>query len=316
MPPSAQGGCYDNAQSITCPPGGASYFGQDAQYPDRVRTLTDKELSRTNLPTGYDAYHAVQDSLTALTWQTKVVECLGTPAVCTDKPVQNVPKSWQQAADACAASPYGGFSDWHLPNVYELRSIAQYQSGSPASSSEFGGVLAAGRYWTSTVGGLSTPDEWFVDFTDGSAGIGYRTDAYTFICVRGSAWIPKDVSRYQDAEYAASQKVLVDLATLLFWAKDVPSASTWQQGLSYCEGLSYASFTDWRLPGVNELGSLIRTGSTPATDALGIGAQPYWTSTTDGSVLTDAWTVEFTSGLVKPAGKAGTKAVVCVRGRP
>lgn len=47
-----------------------------------------------------------------------------------------------------------------------------------------------------------------------------------------------------------TQKSLVDLATMLLWAKDMQCTGTWQAALSSCENLSYESFGDRRLPGV------------------------------------------------------------------
>lgn len=314
MPPSEQAACYNNTQALACPIQGEAFFGQDAQYPDRVRTLTQVQLATVTVTGGQDVYYGYTDNLTGLTWLGYVNQCRGNPVVCTPVSIPMAAASWQQAADACAALALGT-GTWRLPNVYELRSIAQYDS-TPAILPEFDNRLSATRFWTSTIGGQSTPDEWFVDFTDGSSGIGYRTELLQYQCVRGTAWIPKDLSRYQDAEYAPNEKILVDLATMLLWAKDVQTTGTWQQALSYCETLNYASFADWRLPGVNELGSLIKTGATPATDALGIGAHQYWTSTTSAGTPAEGWTAEFTYGKVDTAAKTTTLSVVCVRGRP
>ncbi len=51
---------------------------------------------------------------------------------------------------------------------------------------------------------------------------------------------------------------------------------TWVEALAYCEDLELAGFTDWRLPSIKELQSIINYGrSYPAIDQEYFGRESY-----------------------------------------
>ena len=95
----------------------------------------------------------------------------------------------------------------------------------------------------------------------------------------------------------------------------------WGIALSHCENLILAGYSDWRLPDVRELGSLVYTGgpdSTPAPPivntnyfaAMQIG--PYWTSTPHVSP-DEAWSVGFANVIESRRSKATFLLTKCVR---
>ncbi|KKL08907.1 hypothetical protein LCGC14_2571200, partial [marine sediment metagenome] len=69
-------------------------------------------------------------------------------------------------------------------------------------------------------------------------------------------------------------KVVIDRATGLMWAADGDEAGCnesgilyWDEALPYAYNLTFAGFSDWRIPNINELGSIINFGKeTPAID--------------------------------------------------
>ncbi len=75
------------------------------------------------------------------------------------------------------------------------------------------------------------------------------------------------------------------------WVQDGNSAGCnngstliWEQALTFCEGLNYASYSDWRLPNIRELFSIVKwEASMPRIDGTYfLNTQGgYWTSTTD-----------------------------------
>jgi PKD repeat protein len=97
-----------------------------------------------------------------------------------------------------------------------------------------------------------------------------------------------------------------DNLTGLMWTKNAnPAGNTmnWQQALDYCRGLSFAGYTDWRLPNKKELRSLCDYSQHDPALPQGypftnVQSSYYWSSTTFASYPDYAWTVYFTYGTV------------------
>jgi hypothetical protein len=100
---------------------------------------------------------------------------------------------------------------------------------------------------------------------------------------------------------------VTDNATGLMWLENPSSLFvTWSKTLGAaigeCEQFSRAGHTDWRLPNINELFSIINRGREyPAcyydlyTDRF---SYPYWTSTSVYGINNSFWTISFTRGEV------------------
>lgn len=91
---------------------------------------------------------------------------------------------------------------------------------------------------------------------------------------------------------------------------------TWEDAITYCEGLSFAGSADWRLPNVKELRSLVDTTSFPTVDAALFPVTQnsnYWSSTTYIPSKLQAWAVEFNLGSVSFGSKISSYYVRCVR---
>jgi len=125
--------------------------------------------------------------------------------------------------------------------------------------------------------------------------------------------------------------VTVDNRTGLMWVTNprtdagFAGTQTWESALTSCtvtlNGMAYAGYTDWRLPNVRELMSIVHYGATPAprintTAFPGTASGYYWTSTTCVSNTTNAWYVDFSLGNVNYNSKSSNNYVRCVRGGP
>jgi uncharacterized repeat protein (TIGR01451 family) len=105
-------------------------------------------------------------------------------------------KTWQGALDFVAglnSSAYGGYSDWRLPNLFELRSLQDYSQAYPGLPADhpFVNVPVGVGYWTSdTVHGYAT-DAWTVwmeGYMAGSFGINIKASEPRWVwAVRGGA---------------------------------------------------------------------------------------------------------------------------------
>ena len=131
----------------------------------------------------------------------------------------------------------------------------------------------------------------------------------------------------QDAEYTASNsgtlnpsftdngnETITDNNTNLMWQKcskglsgsgcttGTATTSYWADALSYCEGLNFAGQTDWRLPNIKELQSIVNYQNiNPAINTTYFPATQsdyYWSGTTSENYPVYAWGVYFVSGGV------------------
>ncbi|HKL22182.1 MAG TPA: DUF1566 domain-containing protein [Tichowtungia sp.] len=260
---------------------------------------------------------------------------------------------WAAAVDLCNDLDYAGRVDWRLANLRELESLVNYSaSTNPAAwlnsdATPFDGV-SSGRYWTSTSHHYSDNNAWYYTFSTG------LNSTYGKTWVYGRAW---PVRSGAGSSYpAALQKTgetqsdrtgddgdlekgiaspsprftdhgdgtVIDHLTGLQWIKQ-PQALTWNSSSmnwnyasSSCDYYDYAGYSDWRLPNIKEMLSLIDYGR----DAYALpGGHPfsgmpladYWTSTTCGWDTSLAWRIDLQYGVIKTGGKTSYTYVWPVR---
>ena len=131
---------------------------------------------------------------------------------------------------------------------------------------------------------------------------------------------------------------ITDNTTGLMWVKDpslcdvvnpypnawalsagVPKPTTWANAITNCEALDYAGYTDWRLPNIKELSSIIDFSKiNPAIDPMFINSFTlyYWSSTTFANSANEAYVGGFSDGMMNTGIKtnASTFYVRPVRG--
>ena len=106
---------------------------------------------------------------------------------------------------------------------------------------------------------------------------------------------------------------ITDTLTGLMWSKNASpqnSRPDWAGALSYTDTLSLCGHTDWRLPNINELQSLVNDGYTGAdasatTQVNWLQSQGftsvqvyYWSSSTYAGDTTGAWFVGMPDGSI------------------
>lgn len=119
--------------------------------------------------------------------------------------------------------------------------------------------------------------------------------------------------------FVVSADTVVDSRTSLMWQRDVApnTALTWLEALAYCDGLSLAGYSDWRLPTIKELATIIDESlMLPAVEAQvfsGLNGYETWSSTPMASAPQFAWSMHLGFGLTVPQSTSNGYRARCVR---
>jgi hypothetical protein len=95
----------------------------------------------------------VTDTVTSLMWQ----QTAPTNAM-----------SWEEALSYCEMLNIGNYSDWRLPTIKELRSLADYNRYNPAIDTTYFPDANSSFYWSATTSSFSTYGASEVNFYDGN----------------------------------------------------------------------------------------------------------------------------------------------------
>jgi hypothetical protein len=285
--------CYDNSTTITCPAVGADFFGQDAQY---AVSGSCSPHSFTIIETDIENENIVLDNNTGLQWQ------------------QTMPSStytWDNAVSYCDGLTYAEYSDWRLPTPQEFLTIVDNSRYDPGIDTTYFPDTKSVFFWSSYAYFFDTRSAWRVDFDDDSVGLNDKKSSSSVRCVRGTAFPTSSF----DSSTINGDVMVTDTETGLVWQKSYVSDKTWQQALSYCENLTYAGYSDWRLPNKNELTSLVNYEKyNPVSDFPDMPSEDFWSSSTNVGKADKPWYVNFNRGEVLYYSKTYNNYVRCVRG--
>lgn len=289
----AQNTCYDNNNVIACPKSGSAFAGQDGSYQGLAPSYRD------------NGDGTVSDLVTGLMWTQS-------PDLNGDGTINAQDKLTFSGAQTFADTlTFAGYDDWRVPSIKELYSLMNFNgftgvgdfSSVPTNAVpyldtnyfDFGyGDTSAGeryidaqfatttKYVSTTMNGAETM--FGVNFADGRIkgyglndhGNGEKT--FYVLLVRGGS--NYGVNAFVDN----GDGTITDNATGLTWMQVdsgalvsgtiVSGGLNWQEALNWCESLDYAGATDWRLPDIKELHSIVDytrspdTTNSPAIDSL------------------------------------------------
>jgi len=261
--------CYDNNKEIPCSDSG--FAGQDAQYAGASSRYRD------------NADGTVTDLVTGLMWQQDPGEKM----------------TYDQAIAGVSSFDLAGYTDWRLPSIKELYSLILFDgtdvsdcngsceatpfidtryfnfsygdttTGERVIDSQF---ASSTKYVSTTMNGAETM--FGVNFADGRIK-GYGIDplpgqssgkTFYVLYVRGNP-------EYGQNNFVNGEDgTVIDRATGLVWTQsDSQTGMDWQSALQYCETLDTAGETDWRLPNIKELQSIVDYSRSPdATSSAAI----------------------------------------------
>jgi len=261
-----------------------STFGEDSDYTINPPSYTD------------NGDGTITDNVTGLIWQ---------------KEDDDVLRSWADAVTCCGDLTLAGYSNWRLPSAYELMSIVNCDTYYPSIDTTYFPGTNASDYWSSTTSVINLSNAWYVYFYLGRVYERSKSDSYYVRCVRGQELSFGNFTDNGDG-------TVTDDNTGLMWQQGEGGQKTWEDAISYCENLSIAGYTNWRLPNKNELNSIIDYETyNPAIDINffpDANASNYWLSTTHAYDSSFAWRVRFYKGGVDEGDKSILYYVRCVRG--
>ncbi|MDA0118152.1 Lcl domain-containing protein [Vibrio sp. T11.5] len=272
--------CFDIKQaSSTCPTSSADTFGQDAQYVGNHPTY------QANID------GTVTDKMTGLIWSS-------TTDINNDGKINaNDKLSYQEAIEYVDKLRLAGYDDWRLPSIKELYSLILFDGQDPSGFRQSGTVhlipfidhqyfamnsgdtesgerlidsqfVSSTKYVSTTMRGDETV--FGVNFIDGRIkGYGIenpRGGQKTFyvLAVRGN-------KMYGQNQFSDNTNgTIEDTATGLLWQQsDSRKNIKFPEALSYCQNLSLAGRSDWRLPNIKELQSIVDYSRSPNTSNSG-----------------------------------------------
>ena len=173
------------------------------------------------------------------------------------------------AISYCESLSLGGYDDWRLPTRVEMTSIVDWTRSSSIDPvfDAAGGFHKTGSNWiltiTQTGAGAGTDYAWAFNMSDGIVSNAYSAGtAATLRCVRGNGTGEgfNDPAVAPPDQYTIlSDDEALDNYTRLIWQRDGDATGlvSWNEAVSYCEGLSLGGSSDWRLPSVRELATLV-----------------------------------------------------------
>jgi len=249
---------FDNRSEIKAPSAGDAFYGQDAHFQGNQPSYTD------------NGDGTITDNVTGLVWQ-KSYKVM----------------SFSEAVEAVKTFNAGGHSDWRIPSIKEAYSLIIF-SGKDVSSKEMNNspyaspfidknyfdfeygsngsrpidvqALTTTVYKGKTMGRDATV--FGVNFADGRIK-GYpiidpreRSEKkFTVRFVRGNL----DYGKNNFADNGDG--TINDLATGLMWQKtDSKTSMNWEEALAWAQeknAENYLGHSDWRLPNVKELQSIV-----------------------------------------------------------
>jgi hypothetical protein len=324
VPDTGQTKCYNATVEIPCPSPGQPFYGQDANFSINPMSYTKLDGSGNALPVSATSWVMVRDNVTGLIWEVKTNKD-GVPNHDDPHDADNM-YSWYDSnpatnggdpgissngtdtedfINALNNAHFGGYSDWRLPTIKELAYIVNYSISypGPTINADYFPNTVSSFYWSSTTSADGTYGAYGVDFYSG-ADLFY---GYDFLNGKSSSYYVRAVRGGQSGSLCTytdnGDGTVMDASTGLMWQQRAPLKwMTWKQALAYCERLNLGGHTDWRMPTIKELRSLVDYSRyEPAINTSyfqNTVASYYWSSTTYATYAYYAWGLYFYDGSV------------------
>ncbi|MFH0730516.1 MAG: DUF1566 domain-containing protein [Pseudomonadota bacterium] len=331
--PSVTGNLPDTGQTTSY----TDTFGEDSDYSIRPPSYT--KLDETGTPLAEDApgWAMVRDNVTGLIWESKTED--GSIHDKDNRYIWYDPNpetnggdagedgdgtDTQDFIDALNSAAFGGFSDWRLPSLHEMRTIFDYGVHNPALDTQYfpnkpSTTEYENFYWSTATHANGSAVAWFSVFYNGHCYYGAKSWTSLFArAVRGGqAGLLAD-SATPGRMIDNGDETITDSTTGLMWQKQVDETPLpWEEAIANCESMTLATHNDWRMPNIKELYSIVDFGKYDlAIDTElfpNTGATVFWSSTTINEFIDNAWCVDFYEGYHLEGTKSDSFYVRAVR---
>ena len=291
--------CYNGRKIIDCPESeDEEFFGQDAYYASKGVCTPQSFIIKTPYSTKPDE-KVVLDENTKLEWQ---------------RTISGETYTFYQAVTYCANLEYAGYDDWRLPTTKELASIMDQRTNAHLNTDYFSTQVNK-QFWTSKRYVSDTNKAWTIDFGSSTSNVIERAtgDAFYAVCVRGEILPESSFTTFTKN----GDSIIKDNVTGLMWQYLVDEGD-WSYALNYCKSSTYGGYTDWRLPNINELLSIVNYDRyRPTTDIPAAIAENLTvcssTTNTSSSGARNCDRITFSDGSFSMFRKTGDHDVLCVR---
>ena len=221
--------CYDNEKEIPCPKAGEPFSGQDANYAEN-RSCLPQNFTVKN----YGSDKIVIDNNSGLEWLQK----------------------------ASIASQIVEYSNWRQANLKDLNSILDSGTFDPVINEAYFPDTPSVFFWThnSTRQGYYSIPHYIPPDTPVvyQEGINFRNGLSES---HKAAGMPSNFRYVRETSESTPSCMLVfssddykiaDFPYQKLLAAYPELGKTWEEALEYCENLTYAGISDWKLPNRNE----------------------------------------------------------------
>jgi len=200
----------------------------------------------------------VTDFITGLMWQQSMGEAV----------------TWWTAVNSIQEVSTGGYTDWRMPTMKELFSLILYSGQANGSNhvrffiddifdqplgntSVEGGREIAAQTWSAHIYNGSVMNNnltsaFGVNFVDG------RVKAYPIGLKKYARFVRGNDAYGVNQFHDNGDGTISDMATGLMWMETNNSTGMdWQSALALAQNCELAGYTDWRLPTIKELHSIV-----------------------------------------------------------
>jgi len=301
----------------------SSLYSQAYPYSDEDQSSFYLKLDAAGnvLPANADKWVMVRDNLSGLIWEVKenkdgikdyanLHDADNTYTWCNT----NYDPDEGDIQGACTAtdtedfidslnkgSGYCGYTDWRLPTIRELVTLANHSRNNPAINTAYFPMTVPANYWTSTTYAGNVVYAWFVHFDNASSDSFNKTNSFYVRAVRGRNEQP--ITRFS----VQPDGTVIDKTNGLQWQQataDItgdgkPDNMSWQEAIDYADNLSLGGYDDWRLPDIDELLTLPNYSYYhPAAHTTIFNTESfyYWSAQRSVRFKNKAWRVYFGNG--------------------